>query len=338
MKRIFILLVLLLFVLFEYSGFAETLESNGTGGGDWDVANSWDGVNTPDDLADGDTLVIQLGDTITLSGNFTFNGVIQVYGVLVLDNGKLSMNATSVIQFAPGSDISANGTGQNNTISIGPASNSISTNDINDIVTPNQLTQDSLESLGCAVTGDCDDNPLPVDVVYFKAIELTGFIKLDWATTLEEDFDFFTIERSADGIYFDDYGKIHAQTMHVSQIRKYEFMDEMPFPGLSYYRLKSTDFDGSTTYHGVVAVNLEEVKPDILLYPNPISRGHFIVSFNGDQEATFKVLNIAGQVMMRSTLTPGINEINIAGSLVSSIYFIQVEGAQSNIIKKFLIR
>ncbi len=50
---------------------AATLESNGTGGGDWENASSWDGSNTPADMSDGDTLVIFLGDTITINSNLT---------------------------------------------------------------------------------------------------------------------------------------------------------------------------------------------------------------------------------------------------------------------------
>jgi len=338
MKSYFIFIVFITLVIPIFSISAATLYSNGTNGGDWDDPNSWDGINTPTDIADGDTLVIQLGDTITLSGIITFNGVIQVYGVLVLDNGKLNMDASSVIQFAPGSAINTIGSGQNNTISIGAPSNSISTDEINDLTIPNQLTESSLEAGGCAVTLDCDDNPLPVEVVYFRALEQAGSIKLEWATSFEENFDFFTIERSSDGKTFLDFIKLFSKTEYSSKTKTYAFIDEMPFPGLSYYRLKSTDFDGSIEYHGVVSVNREDDQPDILLYASPMIRDIITISYNGEKESPFKVLNIAGQIIEEGIILPGLNEIQIPQSMSSSIYFFHIEGSNSLIVKKFIIR
>jgi len=75
-----------------------------SGNGLWTSGLSWVGGAVP---TDGDTVVIQAGDTITIDDVLFFDGVIQVYGVLVFDNGKLSMNETSVIQLAGGSDIIA---------------------------------------------------------------------------------------------------------------------------------------------------------------------------------------------------------------------------------------
>ena len=48
-----------------------------------------------------------------------------------------------------------------------------------------------------------------------------------------------------------------------------------PSKGVSYYRLKQTDFDGKSEYFNVVAVNFENdnVKGYIAVYPNPISIG-----------------------------------------------------------------
>jgi len=165
--RIFCAVCVLLFTYI--SCYPATLESNGTGGGAWENASSWDGSNTPGDMSDGDTLVIHLDDTITINTNVTFNGVLQVYGVLVFDKGKLNMDATSVIQFATGSDVIALSQGQNDQIRIGDASNKISVDEINDLVTPNQLTEGSLTGGGCAVTGDCEADPLPVNISYFRS-------------------------------------------------------------------------------------------------------------------------------------------------------------------------
>lgn len=107
MRKLTFILTTMIIVLPIFASLAATLESNGSDGGDWENASSWDGTNTPADMSDGDTLIIHLYDTITIYSNLNFNGVIQVYGILVFDKGKLNMDANSSIQLATGSDIIA---------------------------------------------------------------------------------------------------------------------------------------------------------------------------------------------------------------------------------------
>lgn len=339
MKVFFIFIVIVAIALPSKQSSAATLTSNGTGGGLWDDANSWDGLTTPDLLNDGDTLVILVGDTITIDRNEEFSGVLQIYGALLLDNGKLEMpDTTSVVQFAPGSYIEALNNGQNEYISIGSPSNRISSSDINTLEIPNQLTNSNISLGGCAATGDCDENPLPVKVTYFRAVEEMASVKLEWATSFEEDFDYFTLERSSDGRIFNDHVKIYSNTTLSSFTKKYEYIDEMPFPGLSYYRLKATDFNGSFEYHGVVSANLEEAEADILIYSNPNVRDHITISYNGVQESPFRIIDITGKIIENGTLVPGLNEVMISPSIHSSLYFIRVEGSSSPIVKKFVLR
>ena len=328
--------LLFFFVILPFFCSATTLKSNGTGGGDWANDSSWDGANNPGDLSDGDTLVILAGDNITIiTTSITFNGVIQIYGSLTLDNGKLTMDATSSIQMATGSSIISE-SGNNDQIRIGGASNQISGSEITDIISPNQLTAGSLTGGGCAVTLDCDDNPLPVEVIYFKSSNQNMKVKIEWATSMEENFDFFTIERSSDGRYFQDFGKIFSRTTYSEVIKKYEFIDEMPFSGLSYYRLKATDFDGSFEYHGVVAVTMENLAPNLLLYPNPIKGHHVTVSYSGETETVYQVLKITGEIVETGVVQPGVNTVNFTSLLESGIYFFNLEG--NNISRKFIVQ
>lgn len=48
-------------------------------------------------------------------------------------------------------------------------------------------------------------------------------------------------------------------------------MDENPLRGISYYRLRSVDLDGSISYSSVVAVNVRATSP-LRVYPNPLPK------------------------------------------------------------------
>ena len=91
MKVFFIFIVFVAYCTTHNKSSAATLTSNGTGGGDWDAAVSWDSANTPDDMSDGDTLVIQLGDIITITGNRVFQWCNSNLWCIFLDKGRLNM-------------------------------------------------------------------------------------------------------------------------------------------------------------------------------------------------------------------------------------------------------
>jgi hypothetical protein len=315
---------------------ANVVESNGTGGGVWTISTSWLGDVVP---VDGDTVIVQAGDTITIDDVLFFDGVIQVYGVLLFDNGKLSMDENSVIQLAEGSNIIALGSPQNNSISIGNIGNRITTIDINDLDTPNQLTEDTLTSGGCAANPTlCDANPLPVEILYFSAARVGKGVQLSWATVREENFDYFTVERAPDGEQFHSLGQIFSETGFSDSKLEYAFYDEMPLSGYSFYRLKTTDFDGYTEYHGVVSVRMDNVIEKIRIFPNPVHGNAVQVNFAGEKETSFQLVSFTGQIIQKGILSQGINEIHFIRPLEAGIYFIQLEESGLASPMKLIIR
>lgn len=116
---------------------------------------------------------------------------------------------------------------------------------------------------------------LPVEWLYFH-VELEGDqAKLEWATSREENSDYFEIERSADGANFIARSQIKAAG-NSNEARRYEFQDnDIRQIGQFrwYYRLKQVDLDGAVNYSSMVEVNITEIPGDLKLnlYPNPTS-------------------------------------------------------------------
>src|SRR5690606_39116442 len=97
-------------------------------------------------------------------------------------------------------------------------------------------------------------NPLPVELLHFDAEPHGAVVNLTWSTASERDNDHFTVERSADGIFFTDLLQVPG-VVQSSQLRHYAEVDRQPLPGLSYYRLRQTDRDGTATWSRTVAVH-----------------------------------------------------------------------------------
>ena len=110
---------------------------------------------------------------------------------------------------------------------------------------------------------------LPVKLLYFNADASDETVSLKWATIVEENFYKFVVQRSGDGLMFEDIGKVAGQGFNIYEIEsKYSFIDEAPTLGMNYYRLKAVDLDNSNEYSTVQAVQIQGPKK-LAVYPNP---------------------------------------------------------------------
>lgn len=100
-------------------------------------------------------------------------------------------------------------------------------------------------------------NILPIQLTSFTAKPENQKVKTAWITESETNNDYFIVERSADARFFEEIGKVNgAGTSH--HTNHYTFTDQKPLPGVSYYRLKQTDFDGHYSYSDIKAVSFTE--------------------------------------------------------------------------------
>jgi hypothetical protein len=126
-------------------------------------------------------------------------------------------------------------------------------------------------------TASDEDAPLPIALLQFDAIPNKNVVDLFWTTLSEINNDYFTVERSKNLVDFDDILKVKGAG-NSSRILHYKAVDEKPLKGISYYRLKQTDFDGKTSYSDIKIVRFANdifgiSKP----YPNPANK---TISFN----------------------------------------------------------
>ena len=156
----------------------------------------------------------------------------------------------------------------------------------------------SLYSFG---TNNTNDNPLPIELLSFQAKANEDFtVDLSWITASEQNNDYFSVERSQNGIDWEEVGRVKGAG-NSNQILRYFLVDYKPFKGTSYYRLKQTDFDGTFTYSDMVSVSFDPEHMPILVYPNPV---HSILYVRNIPEASqFRVLNIVGDIVMQGSIT-----------------------------------
>ncbi len=184
---------------------------------------------------------------------------------------------------------------------------------------------------------------VPITLTSFDArVNEETDVELTWETESELNNSHFIIERSRDGIDFQDMAQVlGGGTTHVP--KSYRLIDPEPYFGTSYYRLKQVDFDGTTTIAGTEVVKIDKSSElSFQLYPNPAvneTKLKFVASET--TELFINIVNASGQLLrdLRLPAYKGENKIPINLSDFSSgTYFINIvteNGHRSN--KKLIV-
>ena len=112
---------------------------------------------------------------------------------------------------------------------------------------------------------------LPVELTSFRAdVVNNAEVVLNWTTATELNNDHFVIEHSTDGQSYTPIGHVDGKgTTDLEQ--SYIYVDDEPFFGVNYYRLKQIDFDGKFEYSNIISAVIKMEESKINLFPNPAS-------------------------------------------------------------------
>lgn len=123
-------------------------------------------------------------------------------------------------------------------------------------------------------TLDATNSPLPIELLKFTASKVNETVLLNWTTVSEINNNYFEIERSKDLDYWETIGKVAGNGNSNINI-DYKFTDFKPYYGVSYYRLKQVDFDGSSSTSKPVIMIFSQ--NNISAYPNPV-KDEFVIN------------------------------------------------------------
>ena len=121
---------------------------------------------------------------------------------------------------------------------------------------------------------------LPLELLSFDAVLNKDVVDLTWVTASELNSDYFTIERSADGIHFTDLLSQKAAGNSTHTIN-YADVDEQPLFGFSYYRLRQTDFNREVHYSQIETIYYQPKSFDFEVLPNPTTADNINLKITG---------------------------------------------------------
>ncbi len=109
---------------------------------------------------------------------------------------------------------------------------------------------------------------LPITLNYFTAEQDGEDVVFEWQTASEVNNDFFTIEYSIDGVHFKELLREDGNGTTSVTNDYYATASAEEFAGITYFRLKQTDFNGEYSYSDVILLNIE-TETSLYVYPNP---------------------------------------------------------------------
>jgi fibronectin-binding autotransporter adhesin len=179
--------------------------------------------------------------------------------------------------------------------------------------------------------------PLPIKLVSFTAYKEDDNVKLVWQTIEEKNNQYYVIEKSTDGIHYQTVSMIDGNTNSTSLLTYTEY-DFKPLTGISYYRLKQVDFDGSYSYSSIVAVNFEG-NLNWTILPNPSIDGNFTIlsSFSESQIIALSIIDVTGNRVKYYSSADYAQEMKVSG-LAGGLYIVSIQTVTAVYSKKLIVQ
>jgi hypothetical protein len=181
------------------------------------------------------------------------------------------------------------------------------------------------------------ENPaLMVHLLNFTGTKTLNGSQILWKTENEENYTYFTVERSIDGgSTFNAIGDVAS-----ANLGTYGYLDKNPPETADMYRLKMVDLNGTITYSNIVTLmygnSANLVKTGITVYPNPAKTTlnlSIAPGFNTSAATNFayniQISNILGAVLQNTSINLQSWQTDVS-TLMPGTYVIRVVDKNSN--------
>ena len=162
----------------------------------------------------------------------------------------------------------------------------------------NTSSADFVRGSGCGA--------LPVEFAGFQLDQVgPSAVNIAWSTASETQNNYFTVLRSRSGDNFRPVGRKDGQGTKITST-EYTLVDDVPNPNAAYYyKIRQTDFDGTTSCSNIKAIELGKRSASDLSISHVTTQGNTLAAhLKGSAEGiqTVQLMNSLGQQVARQQL------------------------------------
>jgi phage gp37-like protein len=161
---------------------------------------------------------------------------------------------------------------------------------------------------------------LPVEWLSFDVTSKpdASEVMCNWKVASEQGNHYFTIQRSQDAEKWEDIGIVESQGDTHTE-RSYAYTDKSPKNGLSYYRIRQTDFNGEEDHSEIRSVVFDSQYTQHRIFPNPTSDLITITPWNSDTK--IKLIDPTGKTIEAPMLESGTFDLR---QILPGAYFVEI--------------
>jgi hypothetical protein len=168
-------------------------------------------------------------------------------------------------------------------------------------------------------------------LTYFTVTEEVGRVLISWQTTTEINSSHFIVEKSLDGLMFQQVSKLNAKG-NSTFINIYQSQDLFTGIGRVYYRLKTVDKDGKFQYSAIVMID-KKAKTAVAIFPNPVDATLQLRLVNDKAgNLRIRILDLNGKIerSQMQFVTKGTSMIFVnVSSLSRGVHILEMSGSSS---------
>jgi len=173
---------------------------------------------------------------------------------------------------------------------------------------------------------------LPVELFSFTAEKYNDSkAQIEWVTTSETNNSSFTVERSLDGITFENIAIVDGAG-NSNTVLSYKAFDNKPVNGMNYYRLKQTDYDGQYSYSQTVPLDFSSNGFSANIYPNPFNDFLYVdIQGNLNDDTILSIYDMTGKLISEKNINSSGNHVlvQMGHEIPEGFYIIKIHNSQS---------
>jgi hypothetical protein len=186
---------------------------------------------------------------------------------------------------------------------------------------------------------------MDIELQLFSAtMSTSNTVDLEWITSLENNIESFTVERSTDNLHYSDIASVPAENNGTMTLTYNAEDKQPPAAGNVYYRLRITDNDGRVSYSAPVTIGSvitgvgdpSAVLPSV--YPNPAKDGSMFVKEGVEKIKMITVYDPAGKVVLHNeSFIEPLTEIPTR-MMANGMYVVEIRTAKTVYRDKVIIK
>lgn len=185
---------------------------------------------------------------------------------------------------------------------------------------------------------------MSITLTNFKGVVTDNLgVELSWATMMESGVNYFAVQRSADGINFQDIDSIVSKmkiSTHDYELL-YNYSDAHPLTGTSYYRVKVVGRNGYNNQSPVIVIKNSQAE-GTKIYPTIIQNNMvFVASEKNLRSAKIEFFDLSGKKISETNWTTLIGiqntQVSSSGVLPTGTYIVRLTANGQNVKTQLII-